>query len=72
MTLPPGDKVAIEPVPFIELVLTLVLVVPAAPAVVVVVVLASWASAVPRSAQAAPATHIFINLFSFMFVLWFG
>jgi bacteriorhodopsin len=43
------------------------------PALVVVVVLVSCAhAALSAKAQAAPATNIFLKLFCFMFVLWFG
>jgi hypothetical protein len=69
--LPSGEKVVIVPVPFIaedEVVDALT-----PPAVVEVVVLESCARAVPNAnAQATPAANIFVNLFCFMFVLWFG
>jgi hypothetical protein len=60
------------PVPSIVLVLVLVLT-PVDPAVVVVVVVDSCAKAVPiAKMQAAPAANNFVNVFCFMFVLWFG
>jgi hypothetical protein len=65
---PSGEKVVMVPVPSIALVLTVV-----DPAAVVVVVVDSCATAVPSAkAQAAPATNNFVNVFCFMFVLWFG
>jgi hypothetical protein len=64
---PSGENVVIMPVPSIVLVLTLV-----DPAVVVVVV-DSCATALPSAkVQAAPAANNFVNVFCFMFVLWFG
>ena len=65
---PSGVKVVMVPVPSIALVLTVV-----DPAAVVVVVVESCAKAVPSAnAQAAPAANNFVNVFCFMFVLWFG
>ena len=56
------------PVPSIALVLTAV-----DPAAVVVVVVDSCAKAVLSAiALTAPAANNFVNLFCFMFVLWFG
>jgi hypothetical protein len=69
--LPSGEKVVIVPVPFIAENEVVVALTP--PAVVVGVVLESCARAVPSaSAQATPAAKILVNLFCFMFVLWFG
>jgi len=58
------------PVPSSVLVLVLT---PVEPAVTLVVVLDSCAKAVPSAnAQAAPAANIFVSVFGFIFVLWFG
>jgi len=65
---PSGEKVVMVPVPSIVLVLTAV-----DPAAVVVVVVDSCAKAAPSAkVHAAPAANNFVNLFCFMFVLWFG
>ena len=46
---------------------------PVPPDVTLVVVLVSCANALPRvKAQAAPTANVFVNLFCFIFVLWFG
>ena len=64
-------KAVIVPVPSIVLVLVVVLT--SEPPVVTVVVLDSCARVVPSArAQTAPAANIFVNVFCFMFVLWFG
>jgi hypothetical protein len=65
---PSGEKVVMVPVPSIALVLTVV-----DPAAVVVVVVESCAKAVPSAkVQATPAANNFVNVFCFMFVLWFA
>ena len=66
-----GVKAVIVPVP--SNVLVLVVVLTPVPPAVTVVVLDSCAKAVPSArALRAPAANIFVNLFCFMFVLWFG